>query len=62
MLGDDVNYHENAYRLQESFDQALGLGPIFSLKGQMVKLLGVDIEKVEDKWTISGHCLGEKLA
>ena len=62
MVGDDVNYHDNAYRLQESFDQALGLGPIFSLKGQMVKLLGVDIEKVEDKWTISGHCLGEKLA
>lgn len=51
-----------SYILKKSFDMALGLGPIISPKGNMVKLLGLDIEKVEDKWTIAGHCLGKKIA
>jgi len=50
-----------AYTLKKSFDEILGLGPVISPKGEMVKLLGLDIEEVKGEWKVSGHCLGEKL-
>jgi hypothetical protein len=50
-----------AYTLEKSFDEILGLGPVISPKGEMVKLLGLDIEEVKGEWKVSGHCLGEKL-
>ncbi len=55
------NNSNNAYILSNTFDQALGLGPVKSPSGEYLTFLGVDIEKVGDKWKVSGHCLGTKI-
>jgi hypothetical protein len=54
----DKNNINDAYKLEKSFDQAVGLGPVKDPSGEYIKFLGVDIEKIGDKWDISGHCLG----
>ncbi|MEA2076675.1 MAG: hypothetical protein U9O95_01490 [Candidatus Marinimicrobia bacterium] len=51
----------NSYKLIESFDQVLGLGPIIDPRDELIQLLGLDINKIDGKWHIAGHCLGIKL-
>ena len=50
---DDI---KNAYRLQKSFEQVLGLGKIISPNGEEVQLLGFEIKDGEPR----GHCIGKK--
>lgn len=57
----DTETNKKAYTLKKSFDMVLGLGPVMSPKGEMVKLLGLDIEEVKGEWKVLGHCLGDKL-
>lgn len=45
----------NNYILEESFDQAMGIGPLIHPLGNLVELLGYEIYKVDGKWDISGH-------
>ncbi|MCF7832989.1 MAG: hypothetical protein K9N05_05395 [Candidatus Marinimicrobia bacterium] len=61
MVTNEVNYHENAFILMESFDQALGLGPLKSIKRNIPELLGVEISNENGICRISGHCMGKKL-
>ncbi len=57
MVTNEVNYHENVYRLVNSFEQALGLGEVKGRDGNAVEFLGFEIEHGEPK----GHCLGIEI-
>ncbi|MFA6619209.1 MAG: hypothetical protein WCT23_09095 [Candidatus Neomarinimicrobiota bacterium] len=46
---------DNNYTLKESFDQAMGLGPLFHPSGSLVELLGYELFQDNGTWRISGH-------
>jgi hypothetical protein len=48
---------KQAFRLVESFDQALGLGRVISPNGEEVQLLGYEIVDGQPR----GHCLGKTI-
>jgi hypothetical protein len=57
MVTNEVNYHENVYRLRNNFEQALGLGEAIGPDGKAVQFLGFEIIDGEPR----GHCLGRKV-
>jgi hypothetical protein len=57
MVTNEVNYHENVFRLRNNFEQALGLGEAIGPDGKAVQFLGFEIIDGEP----GGHCLGRKV-
>lgn len=54
------NAKAQGFLLLESFDNALGMGPIVSPEGKMLELLGYEFEKFEDKWSVKGHGVADQ--
>jgi hypothetical protein len=57
MVTNEVNYHENVFRLRNNFEEALGLGEAIGPDGKAVQFLGFEIIDGEP----GGHCLGRKV-
>ncbi len=51
------NASTQGYLLLDSFDYAMGLGPIQAPNGQIMELLGYEFERLNGAWKISGHGL-----